>query len=55
MSLAAAAESQSEHPVATAITAYGDDGKLPVESFEAIPGQGIRAVVDGIKSIDWYP
>lgn len=47
VSLAAAAESQSEHPVATAITAYGNDEKLPVESFEAIPGQGIRAVVDG--------
>jgi len=47
VSLTAAAESQSEHPVATAITAYGNDEKLPVESFEAIPGQGIRAVVDG--------
>lgn len=47
VSLSAAAESQSEHPVATAITAYGDGGKLSVESFEAIPGHGIRAVVDG--------
>ncbi|HLG27836.1 MAG TPA: heavy metal translocating P-type ATPase, partial [Paenisporosarcina sp.] len=47
VSLSVAAESQSEHPVATAITAYGDDGKLSVESFEAIPGHGIRAVVDG--------
>lgn len=47
VSLAAAAESQSEHPVATAITAYGDNEKLAVESFEAIPGHGIRAVVDG--------
>ncbi|MFX3673825.1 MAG: heavy metal translocating P-type ATPase [Paenisporosarcina sp.] len=49
VSLAATAESQSEHPVATAITAFGNDEKLPVESFEAIPGQGIRAVVDGSK------
>ena len=47
VSLAAAAESQSEHPVATAITAYGDNRKFSVESFEAIPGHGIRAVVDG--------
>ncbi|MGE6489772.1 heavy metal translocating P-type ATPase [Paenisporosarcina sp. NPDC076898] len=47
VSLAAAAESQSEHPVATAITAYGDNEKLAVELFEAIPGHGIRAVVDG--------
>lgn len=47
ISLAAAAESQSEHPVATAITAYGEVGGMVVESFEAIPGHGIRAVVDG--------
>lgn len=47
ISLASAAESQSEHPVAMAITSYGDGGKLSVESFEAIPGHGIRAVVDG--------
>lgn len=49
VSLAAAAESQSEHPVATAITAYGDDEKLSVDSFQAIPGHGIKAVVDGIN------
>jgi Cu+-exporting ATPase len=49
ISLATAAESQSEHPVATAITTYGNEGKLSVESFEAIPGHGIRAVVDGLN------
>ncbi|WP_075619859.1 heavy metal translocating P-type ATPase [Paenisporosarcina indica] len=47
ISLAAAAESQSEHPVATAVTAYGEGVKMTAESFEAIPGHGIRAVVDG--------
>ncbi|WP_017378955.1 heavy metal translocating P-type ATPase [Paenisporosarcina sp. TG-14] len=47
VSLAASAESQSEHPVSTAITTYGENAKLPVESFEAIPGHGIRSVVDG--------
>jgi len=46
ISLAAAAESLSEHPVATAITAYGDAKNLSVESFEAIPGHGIRAKVE---------
>lgn len=45
--LAASAESQSEHPVATAITTFTDNATLPVEAFEAIPGHGIRAVVDG--------
>jgi len=47
VSLAASAESQSEHPVSTAITTFGKNAKLPVESFEAIPGYGIRSVVDG--------
>lgn len=47
VSLAVAAESQSEHPVATAITAYGDGEGLSVDSFQAIPGHGIKAVVDG--------
>ena len=50
IAMAAAAESDSEHPVAKAITVYGLDlnPKLPVvERFEAIPGHGIESVVDG--------
>ena len=50
IAMAAAAESDSEHPVAKAITVYGMDlvHKLPiVERFEAIPGHGIESVVDG--------
>src|SRR5699024_3103445 len=50
LSLAAASESDSEHPVAKAITSYGLEqlSTLPtVDSFEAIPGYGIRTVIDG--------
>ncbi|WP_256204239.1 heavy metal translocating P-type ATPase [Planococcus faecalis] len=42
--LAASAESQSEHPVAQAISDFGD-ANLNVSSFKAIPGHGIRAIV----------
>lgn len=48
--LAAAAESDSEHPVAKAITSFGLDtiGTIPNdEKFEAIPGHGIRSTVRG--------
>ena len=50
IAIAAAAESDSEHPVAKAITGYGLDSgsSLPaVEHFEAIPGHGIKSVIDG--------
>ncbi|WP_312754974.1 heavy metal translocating P-type ATPase [Rummeliibacillus suwonensis] len=51
--LIAAAESNSEHPVATAITTYGKDyGELPaVQTFKAIPGQGIAATVENKQII----
>ncbi len=48
--LAAAAESSSEHPLATAITARAkEDGvRLPrVENFEALHGRGLSAQVEG--------
>lgn len=48
--IAAAAERGSEHPLAEAIVkrAERDGIALPgVESFEAVPGQGVRAAVDG--------
>lgn len=46
--LIATAESSSEHPIASAITAYGKSfGELAtVEQFEAIAGHGVRAVVE---------
>jgi len=46
--LAASAESQSEHPVAQAIAQYGVANKT-VSRFEAVPGHGIRAEVDGLE------
>jgi len=47
--LAAAAESRSEHPLARAIVEAASRGDtLPaVERFEAVPGRGVAAVVDG--------
>ena len=46
--LAAALEKPSEHPLAEAILAAAGDMLLPeAEQFEALPGRGVRAVVDG--------
>jgi len=49
LALAAAAEGESEHPVARAIVAAADaSGSLPAATdFEALTGRGVRAVVDG--------
>jgi Cu+-exporting ATPase len=47
--LAAAAESQSEHPLAQAIVRYATERKLKVpqpDNFEAIPGKGIKATIE---------
>jgi Cu+-exporting ATPase len=48
--LAAAVERASEHPLAAAIVAGAQSRGLelpPVEGFEAIPGHGVRATVEG--------
>jgi Cu+-exporting ATPase len=49
--LAASAESHSEHPVAAAIVAAGRELGQLVEptAFEALPGRGVRATVEGRK------
>ncbi len=50
LALAAAAESGSEHPVAVAVRAAADARGLDVAhavEFRAVPGRGVRAVVDG--------
>jgi Cu2+-exporting ATPase len=48
LSLAAAVEAKSEHPIGAAIEAAADE-VANAESFEAIPGKGAKAVVDGRK------
>ncbi|AMK14323.1 copper translocating P-type ATPase [methanogenic archaeon mixed culture ISO4-G1] len=53
VSIVAAAESDSEHPIAEAIVNYAKDMGLelpPHSDFEAVTGQGIRCNVDG-KSV----
>lgn len=50
LEMAYAAENQSEHPLAGAITAYCQEKNIPLkeaEAFEAVPGRGIRCKVDG--------
>jgi len=48
--LAAAADAQSEHPLATAVVAAAKQRALAVETpshFEAVPGHGVKATVGG--------
>ncbi len=50
LSLAMSLETKSEHPLAEAIVAYGEEHgakNLPVEHFEAIPGKGVKGEVKG--------
>jgi Cd2+/Zn2+-exporting ATPase/Cu+-exporting ATPase len=50
LGLTAAVEWDSEHPIAGAVRAEAKARgvrRVPVSGFEAIPGQGVRAVVDG--------
>ncbi len=47
--IAAAAEADSEHPIARAIVALGEEvgGVPPAADFDALTGRGITALVDG--------
>ncbi|MEM8537197.1 MAG: heavy metal translocating P-type ATPase [Pseudomonadota bacterium] len=50
LSLAASAEAQSEHPIAKAVTRAAQKQGLankPAKKFEAKPGLGLQAVIDG--------
>ena len=50
LSLMAAAERGSEHPIAGAIVRYAEFQGLPIpeaQDFHAVPGQGVRAALDG--------
>ncbi|MFC7480887.1 HAD family hydrolase [Luedemannella flava] len=50
LTLAAAAERDSEHPLAAAVVAVADERGLPrptVVGFSSVTGKGVRATVDG--------
>ncbi|NLU84546.1 heavy metal translocating P-type ATPase [Rhodococcus sp. HNM0569] len=48
LAIAAAVERPSEHPLAHAIVAKADPARIPrATDFRALPGRGVRAVVDG--------
>jgi len=52
LSLAAAAESGSEHPVALAVVAASRERGLELahaNEFRSIPGRGVRALIDGVE------
>lgn len=54
LQLSASAEKASEHPLGEAVVNRASEKNLkllPVESFEAIPGHGISAVIKGRKMI----
>ena len=51
LALAAALESRSEHPIATAVVQAAEDKGLKqpeVKDFEAVPGFGVSGMVDGL-------
>lgn len=50
LALSAAAESESEHAIAKAIVDYAKQKKFQIskaESFRALPGKGVQAIVEG--------
>jgi Cu+-exporting ATPase len=49
LALAAAVEALSEHPLARAVATAGLKADVRVSQFEAVPGQGVTAEVDGRK------
>jgi len=58
LSLAAAVESRSEHPIARAIVSAASDAELSlVSGFRSAPGNGAQATVNGVQVIvgrpDW--
>ena len=53
LKMAYALEKKSEHPLAKAVLAFAEEKKttlLEVSDFEALPGNGLRAVCDGSRT-----
>ncbi|NUE01303.1 heavy metal translocating P-type ATPase [Halorubraceae archaeon YAN] len=51
LACAGSIERRSEHPIAAAIVEYADTAAAPIRSiaqFEALPGKGVRAELDGV-------
>ncbi len=58
LGIAAAAEAASEHPLGKAVMAAAlERGIIPpdVESFEAVPGRGVRVVIEGRAALAGSP
>lgn len=51
--LAAAAEARSEHPIGRVLA--GLDDAAEATEFQAMPGRGVRAVVDGVELLVGHP
>ena len=51
MTIAAALESKSEHPLAKAVTTYANTSPRSAENFNAVFGRGVRAKVDGVECV----
>ena len=54
VSLAAAIERHSEHPLAHAIVSYGENNNIPLQSseqFQALTGAGAKAIID---NTEWF-
>lgn len=54
LAYAVALEKKSEHPLAKAVLAYSDSHEVEVmltEAFEALPGNGLMAQINGVKVI----
>ncbi|MFJ3467547.1 heavy metal translocating P-type ATPase [Pseudomonas sp. NPDC090201] len=48
LAISASLAGRSDHPVSQAIAkAFGPDGHLPVEAFEALGGRGVRGEIEG--------
>lgn len=52
MNIAVSLEKYSEHPLATAIVSHAEQNNIAgqaIQDFESIPGQGVRALIDGVE------